>query len=81
MATEKTEKIEWVKQDMGGWFRHEGTSPRFGPYVVEKEDTKSYSVWWGDVDIGEADNVASAKKVAQKHCDWLAYGSPAREPS
>lgn len=66
-----SEKIKWKKTPMGGWTRYEGSSENYGPYIIEKEDTRSYSIWWGHFDIGEAGSISSAKKVAQSHCDGL----------
>jgi hypothetical protein len=65
-------KLKWAKTDMGGWFRHEAPSD-FGPYIIEKEDTRSYSVWWGHHEIGEADNVSSAKAKARAHYETLCF--------
>lgn len=59
--------IDWTKTDMGGWSRYEGTSQDFGPYIIEKEDVRCYSIWWGHHDIGEASSVAGAKSVALNH--------------
>lgn len=62
----------WTKVDMGmGWNRHEGQSENYGPYIVEKEGRRSFSVWWGGVNLGEADHVATAKRMAQAHSNGL----------
>ena len=69
------ERLEWNAADTGlGWKRHEGRSENCGPYVIEKEDTRSFSIWLGSVEIGEADSVAAAKSHAQKHSDGLCRG-------
>lgn len=66
------EQLSWVTTDTGlGWNRHEGTSTNFGPYVIEKEETRSFSVWWGGVYIGEANYWTLARRVAQEHCNRL----------
>lgn len=72
--------ISWKKTKMNGWNRYEGSTDRFGPYIIEKEDTRSYSIWWGGADIGEATNVTSAKHVAQNHANALAFGAHNQEP-
>lgn len=66
-----TQKIEWTKTDMGGWNRYEGCSQDYGPYIIEKEDTRSYSVWWGHFEISDAETVAQAKVIATAHARSL----------
>ena len=68
MAMDK-QVIAWEKENMFGWTRYKGNSQNFGPYIIEKEDTRSYSIWWGGVDIGEASSVPAAKKVAAQHAN------------
>ena len=41
--------------------------------TAEKEDTRLFSVWGGGVDIGEADHVATAKRMAQAHSNVLQH--------
>lgn len=65
------EVIDWVKQPMNDGTRYEGNSQTFGPFVIEKKDTRSYSIWWGGADIGEANSVAAAKRIATDHANSL----------
>jgi len=68
------EQLSWTKVDTGmGWNRHEGVSENYGPYTIEKEDSRSFSIWWGGVEIGESDHWASARREAQAHCNGLSY--------
>ncbi|GLT07969.1 hypothetical protein ACFQFQ_14490 [Sulfitobacter porphyrae] len=76
------EKLTWKTIDTGmGWNRHEGVSENFGPYIVEKEDTRSFSIWWGGVGIGEADSYAAARHVAQDHCNGLSRVATKEQPN
>lgn len=68
--------IEWSKARMPEWTRYEGNSQDFGPYIIEKEDTRSYSIWWGGVDIGESSSVSGAKALAKSHAQSLAKETP-----
>lgn len=70
-----SDQINWTKEDtLLGWFKHRGATAKFGDYVIEKEDTRSYSVWWGHHEIGEASSVAGGKKFAQEHFESLQRG-------
>ena len=68
MGAGMKQTIQWKKTLMIGWNRYEGNSQGFGPYIIEKEDERVYSIWWGGVDIGTAENVQGAKSIALKHC-------------
>lgn len=52
----------WLKENMGGWNKY-----RSGLFTIEKEVSKSYSVWYGHHDIGEASSIAEAKKIARRY--------------
>ena len=68
------EKLRWTVVETGmGWNRHEGISDNYGPYTVEKEDVRSFSVWWGHFEIAEASTYASARREAQAHCNSLQH--------
>lgn len=67
--------ITWSKEDtLLGWFRHRGAAPSGNEYVIEKQDYRAYSVWWGHHEIGEASSVAGGKKVAKSHFESLQPG-------
>jgi len=73
------ERLEWKTVDTGlGWNRHEGQSENYGPYTIEKEDEHLFSVWWGGVELGEADHFMTARRKAQAHCNGLQHNT-ARE--
>lgn len=76
----KKPQMDWTQEPMMGWNRYRATTDR-GEYVIDKEDTRSFSVEFLMVDtpdlkgsqhVGEATTVAGAKKVAQEH--WNALG-------
>ena len=66
-------KLVWTKTPMSGWTRHEAKSEdgHWGPYIVEKEDTRSFGVWWGHHEIGSASSIPEARSMCQRHCDSL----------
>lgn len=65
------EVINWTKINMNGWTKYGGSSQTFGPFTIEKEDTRSYSIWWGNVEIGEASSIPEAKRIATEHANSL----------